>query len=241
MFPDMTIMPGRWGDVKEYEYPRLPEVSPNMVESYERLQLQEIYSFRYDGESQGRFYFYVDGQLSGFTNHKGHLEWALSELITLDAKLVKSVGIITHPKRSPLAEAISVPKLPNDTYCPDFVLPYLVDNSPLVFLPATDYIISIQTKRGNGLVGWRRNIGIYKSKLFGFTASREFYIPPAIEVDKEKIFAPTIYWNPNVLPNEDGEISITIKNNFLPKRYLIKVAGLSDEGIPGSKFLWNME
>jgi len=77
--------------------------------------------------------------------------------------------------------------------------------------------------------------------LFGFTASREFYIPPAIAVDKEKIFAPTIYWNPNVLPNEDGEISITIINNFLPKRYLIKVAGLSDEGIPGSKFLWNME
>lgn len=239
LFPDMTIMPGRWGNAEGYPY--LPPVPPNMMASNERIQSNEIFTFKYAGESQGRFYFYVDGQLSGFTNHKGHLDWAMNELATLDAKLVKSVGIIINPKRSPLPEAISVPKLPNETYCTDLILPHLVNNYPLVFLPATDFIISIQTKKGGGLGKWGRNSGIYKSRLFGFTASREFYIPSAIEVDKEKIFAPTIYWNPDVFVNEEGEISITIEKDHLPKRYLIKVVGMSDEGVPGSELLWNIE
>ena len=235
ILPDLSLMSGRWGSLRKEEYPVMPLMPEHMLAVDERLNLEDLYSFRLEGAPNTRLYIYVDGRLSGFTNHKGHLDWALSGLQNLSLSNISSIGVIRRPARSPLGEAIAVPKMPNECYCPDFLLPYFVNNSPEAHLQANSLIVSVHTKDGVGLGNAERNSGLFKTRLLGFTKAREFYQPPVVHSSSQRFFAPTLYWHPNLTPNAAGELVLELDPSLLPDEFLLKIWGLSSGGRPLSR------
>lgn len=234
MYPEINVISGRWGGVSEHEY-MLPPILSNLDQDIDdRAHLSYMYSFKRKGEGRERFYFYIDGRLSAFTNHKGHLEWAVAGISTLDPEEIKSIGLITKTKRSPLHDAITEAKMPNEIYSPDFLYNYILNSYPEAYLEAKDIIISVQTKGGVGLGSTAKYKGIYKSRVYGFAFQKDFTLKPALKIEEKTVYPPTIYWNP-VVQSTDGKINFNIDKKYLPQKFTISIVGISENGIPGEE------
>ncbi len=234
MYPEINVISERWGAVSEHEY-LLPPLLSNLDQELEdRSHLSYMYSFKRKGAGRERFYFYVDGRLSAFTNHKGHLEWAIAGISTLEPEHIKSIGVIKNLKRSPLQDAITEAKMPNEIYSPDFLYSYIINSYPEAYLEANDIIISVQTKGGAGIGGMVKNKGIYKSRVYGFAPQKDFTTKPALMIGERVVYAPTIYWNPSV-QLVDGKVKFDIEKQYLPKKFTISIVGISDDGLPGEE------
>ena len=98
------------------------------------------------------------------------------------------------------------------------------------------YLIDIQIKNENELISYNdiRNLGRRVTTIDGFSKPVEFYSPQYPEgavygdVDARR----TLYWNPNVITDSEGNARVEFYNNSYSTRYTINGAGITASGIP---------
>jgi hypothetical protein len=96
-------------------------------------------------------------------------------------------------------------------------------------------VIMVNTKRGSKML--EKSNQVFNSdefqifKVKGFSPVREF---PVQKLDSEiPESRPTIYWNPNVETNrESGTFSFSVNISKSTKNMLMKVEGISNDGLP---------
>lgn len=96
-------------------------------------------------------------------------------------------------------------------------------------------VILVYTKRGVG-----QTIKPVLSPDFtisGHTPEKEFY-SPKYDIKKEEHLAPdfraTLYWNPKIITDEDGNAQVEFFNSDTAKEIQVSIEGLSPNGVPGS-------
>lgn len=98
------------------------------------------------------------------------------------------------------------------------------------------YLVDIQIKNDRELLSYRdiSNLGRRTTTIEGFSRPVEFYSPQYPEggiygdVDPRR----TLYWNPNVITDQDGNARVEFYNNSYSTRYTISGAGITASGIP---------
>lgn len=99
-------------------------------------------------------------------------------------------------------------------------------------------VISVYTEKGLDFGETPSELpGITKFKIPGFNKVREFYTPN-YSVDKKEHEKPdyrsTLFWEPNIMLKKEGDNKLEFFTGDNPGQYLIKVEGLTDDGIPVS-------
>ena len=79
-----------------------------------------------------------------------------------------------------------------------------------------------------------RNLGKRSTTIKGFTKPVQFYSPQYPDGPIEGTVDPrrTLYWNPNVITDEDGCARVEFYNNNFTRRFTINAAGITASGIP---------
>ena len=98
------------------------------------------------------------------------------------------------------------------------------------------YLIDIQIKNERDLLSYNdiRNLGRRTTTIEGFSLPVEFYSPQYPEggiygdVDARR----TLYWNPNVITDSQGNARVEFYNNSYSTKYRISGAGITASGIP---------
>ena len=80
----------------------------------------------------------------------------------------------------------------------------------------------------------RFNLGKRVTTLQGFSPSHEFYAPeyPNGAIVGDVDYRRTLYWNPNVITDENGKAEIEFYNNSYSKRFNVSGAGITASGMP---------
>ena len=97
-------------------------------------------------------------------------------------------------------------------------------------------LVDIQIKNERELLSYRdiRNLSRRTTTVEGFSETVSFYSPqypesPVIgDIDARR----TIYWNPNVMTDTDGNAKVEFYNNSFSKGYTISGAGITASGTP---------
>jgi hypothetical protein len=98
------------------------------------------------------------------------------------------------------------------------------------------FLIDIQIKNDRDLLSYNdiRNLGRRTTTVDGFSKPVEFYAPQYPEgavygdIDARR----TLYWNPNVITDTEGNARVEFYNNSFSTRYTISGAGITASGIP---------
>ena len=98
------------------------------------------------------------------------------------------------------------------------------------------YLIDIQIKNERELLSYNdiRNLGRRTTTIEGFSKPVEFYSPQYPEgavygdVDARR----TLYWNANVITDNDGNARVEFYNNSFSTRFTVTGAGITASGIP---------
>jgi len=98
------------------------------------------------------------------------------------------------------------------------------------------YLIDIQIKNERDLLSYNdiRNLGRRTTTIEGFSLPVEFYSPQYPEggvygdVDARR----TLYWNPNVITDNQGNARVEFYNNSYSTHYKVSGAGITASGIP---------
>ena len=79
-----------------------------------------------------------------------------------------------------------------------------------------------------------RNLGRRTTTVKGFTRPVQFYAPEYPDGPIEGNVDPrrTLYWNPNVITDEEGHARVEFYNNSFTRRFTINAAGITASGIP---------
>ena len=79
-----------------------------------------------------------------------------------------------------------------------------------------------------------RNLGNRTTMIQGFSEAVEFYGPsyPTGPVTGDVDYRRTLYWNPNVITDENGEARVEFYNNSFSRRFSISGAGITASGTP---------
>ena len=97
-------------------------------------------------------------------------------------------------------------------------------------------LVDIQIKNDRQLLFYDeiRNLGRRTTDVKGFTRTVEFYSPqyPEGPIEGNIDARRTLYWNPNVITDEDGNARIEFYNNSYTRRFTISGAGITASGIP---------
>ncbi len=80
----------------------------------------------------------------------------------------------------------------------------------------------------------RFNLGRRVTTMQGFSNSHEFYSPeyPNGAVTGEVDYRRTLYWNPNVIADENGKAEIEFYNNSYSRKFNVSGAGITASGMP---------
>ncbi|MDV7187702.1 hypothetical protein R3X25_10455 [Lutibacter sp. TH_r2] len=149
-----------------------------------------------------------------FTRHRGNP--ALIVLNDIEIELNEVSSII--PESIDRIEAIS-------------------DGSMSNYTNAAHGVILIYTKKGVNAIREKRKFHTSKNMILGIYNWRAFY-SPNYEEKKEKAwndFADirnTLYWNPYVIPNEQGTTTMSYFNSEVPTKVNITLEGITADGIP---------
>ena len=95
-------------------------------------------------------------------------------------------------------------------------------------------VILVYTKRGENADNKKNRLSVFPWD--GFYQSREFYSPDYSERQPEHIkpdFRPTLFWNPLVLTDENGEGQVEFYTSDVETVFEVDVQGISFSGIPG--------
>ena len=85
------------------------------------------------------------------------------------------------------------------------------------------------------LLDWEiRNLGRRVTTVKGFTKPVQFYSPEYPDGPIEGDIDPrrTLYWNPNVITDQEGRARVEFYNNSFTRRFTINAAGITASGIP---------
>jgi hypothetical protein len=98
------------------------------------------------------------------------------------------------------------------------------------------YLVDIQIKNDRQLLfDWEiSNLGRRTTTVKGFTRTLEFYSPqyPDGPIEGNLDTRRTLYWNPNVITDEDGRARVEFYNSTFTRRFTISGAGITASGIP---------
>lgn len=97
-------------------------------------------------------------------------------------------------------------------------------------------LIDVQIKEDRELLSYRdiRNLGRRTTKVKGFTKPVQFYAPeypdgPILgSIDPRR----TLYWNANVITDEEGRARVEFYNNSFTRKFTITGAGITASGVP---------
>ncbi|MDC6390259.1 hypothetical protein PP182_16335 [Maribacter sp. PR1] len=100
-------------------------------------------------------------------------------------------------------------------------------------------VIAFYTKKGIYLGDETKDVpGIINTKIIGFNKVREFYTPN-YSVDRKEHEKPdyrsTLLWEPNIMLKKEGDNKLEFFTGDNPGNYLIKVEGLTVNGVPVSE------
>ena len=98
------------------------------------------------------------------------------------------------------------------------------------------YVVDIQIKNDRDLLFYNeiRNLGRRSTTVKGFTKTIQFYAPeyPDGPIEGNVDARRTLYWNPNVITDEEGHARVEFYNNSFTRRFIISAAGITASGIP---------
>ena len=98
------------------------------------------------------------------------------------------------------------------------------------------YVVDIQIKNDRELLFYNeiRNLGRRSTTVKGFTRTVQFYAPeyPDGPIEGNVDARRTLYWNPNVITDEEGHARVEFYNNSFTRRFTINAAGITASGIP---------
>jgi hypothetical protein len=98
------------------------------------------------------------------------------------------------------------------------------------------YLVDIQIKNDRELLSYNdiRNLGRRTTNIDGFSKPVEYYSPqyPEGGVPGEIDPRRTLYWNANVITDNEGNARVEFYNNSFSTRYTISGAGITASGIP---------
>ena len=79
-----------------------------------------------------------------------------------------------------------------------------------------------------------RNLGRRTTTVKGFTRPVQFYAPvyPDGPIEGSPDYRRTLYWNPNVITDEDGHARVEFYNNSFTRKFTINAAGITASGMP---------
>ncbi len=75
--------------------------------------------------------------------------------------------------------------------------------------------------------------GVRKTWLEGYSPAKEFYSPDYSVLPPEPDYRRTLYWNPSVVPDEEGKASIHFYNNNRSQKFRISLETVSPQGMIG--------
>ena len=97
-------------------------------------------------------------------------------------------------------------------------------------------LVDIQIKQDRELLFYNeiRNLGRRTTTVKGFTKPVQFYSPeyPDGPIEGNVDSRRTIYWNPNVITDEEGRARVEFYNNSFTRKFTINAAGITASGIP---------
>ena len=97
-------------------------------------------------------------------------------------------------------------------------------------------LVDIQIKEDKQLLfDWEiRNLGRRTTTVKGFTRPVQYYSPvyPDGPIEGKVDTRRTLYWNPNVITDEDGHARVEFYNNSFTRKFTINAAGITASGIP---------
>ena len=97
-------------------------------------------------------------------------------------------------------------------------------------------LVDVQIKEDIELLFYNEitNLGHRTTTVKGFTKPVQFYSPEYPDGPIEGTVDPrrTLYWNPNVITDEDGRARVEFYNNNFTRRFTINAAGITASGIP---------
>ena len=97
-------------------------------------------------------------------------------------------------------------------------------------------LIDVQIKEDSELLfGWEiRNLGRRTTTMKGFTRPVRYYSPvyPDGPIEGHPDYRRTVYWNANVITDEDGRARVEFYNNSYSRKFTINAAGITASGIP---------
>ena len=99
------------------------------------------------------------------------------------------------------------------------------------------YLIDVQVKEDHELLSEsaKRNLGQRITTMQGFTPQRaEFYSPqyPEGPIEGDVDYRRTLYWNPNVITDEEGNAHVEFYNNSYSTNFTVTGAGITASGTP---------
>ena len=98
------------------------------------------------------------------------------------------------------------------------------------------YVVDIQIKNDRELLFYNeiRNLGRRSTTVKGFTRTVQFYAPeyPDGPIEGNVDARRTLYWNPNVITDNEGHARVEFYNNSFTRRFIISAAGITASGIP---------
>ena len=97
-------------------------------------------------------------------------------------------------------------------------------------------LVDIQIKNDRQLLfDWEiRNLGRRSTTVKGFTKPVQFYSPvyPDGPIEGNIDSRRTLYWNPNVITDEEGRARVEFYNNSFTRKFTFNAAGITASGIP---------
>ena len=98
------------------------------------------------------------------------------------------------------------------------------------------YLIDVQLKEEHEIPTGKeiRNLSERTTLIHGFSEPVEYYGPtyPAGPVIGDVDYRRTLYWNPNVITDEEGNARVEFYNNSFSRRFSISGAGITASGTP---------
>ena len=85
----------------------------------------------------------------------------------------------------------------------------------------------------DGMVPVSAGKGVRKTKLEGYSKSKEFYSPDYSAIPPEPDYRRTLYWNPSVAPDDEGNVKIKFYNNSQCRMFSICAESITPQGLCG--------
>ena len=97
-------------------------------------------------------------------------------------------------------------------------------------------LIDVQIKEDRELLFYNEitNLGRRTTTVKGFTRPVQYYSPvyPDGPIEGKVDTRRTLYWNPNVITDEDGHARVEFYNNSFSRKFTINASGITASGIP---------